>query len=92
MKIGVKKVVEVDLRKVHVYAKVCDSASYDYIDSQGDIIKSFDGDYVPSFFPGDHHGDYLDLEIDIETGQIINWKKPTPEQLKTLLAPKEDDE
>jgi len=46
--------------------------------------------YVPSFFPNDddgssHYGDYLILNIDAETGQIMNWKKPTQEQLQALL-------
>ena len=40
--------------------------------------------YVPSWFPNpraQHGGDYVKLEIDIETGQILNWKTPTPKQL-----------
>ena len=37
--------------------------------------------YVPDFFPGKHYGDYVLLNIDIETGQILNWKKPTEDQL-----------
>lgn len=91
MKVGIQKVVEVDVKRVHVHAKVCDSASYEFIDAQGDKVKDLDDSYVPSFFPGEHHGDYLILEIDIETGQILNWKKPTPQQLKDVLAPEEDE-
>lgn len=41
----------------------------------------YDG-YVPKFFPGDHYGDYVQLDIDIETGQILNWKKPSASDLK----------
>lgn len=41
--------------------------------------------YVPKFFPGQHYGDYVDLEIDISTGKIINWKKPTQAQLWELI-------
>jgi hypothetical protein len=34
---------------------------------------SYDG-YVPSFFPGEHFGDYVMLDIDPYTGKILNWK------------------
>jgi len=30
----------------------------------------------------EHYGDYVILEINIETGKIIGWKKPTQAQLK----------
>ncbi len=45
----------------------------------GKEISSYDG-YVPSWFP-EGGGDYVTLDIDIETGQIVNWKKPTQTQL-----------
>jgi hypothetical protein len=41
--------------------------------------------YVPSWFPNpqtEHFGDYVQLTIDLETGQILNWKRPTQAQLK----------
>jgi hypothetical protein len=37
---------------------------------------------VPDFFPGNHKGDYLIFEIDIETGKILNWNKPSEEDLQ----------
>lgn len=37
--------------------------------------------YVPDFFPGQHYGDYVQFDVDIDTGQILNWKKPTTKQL-----------
>lgn len=42
--------------------------------------KSYDG-YVPSFFPGEHYGDYVELEIELATGKILNWKVPTAKDL-----------
>lgn len=45
--------------------------------------KDYDG-YVPEWFPHpntSHYGDYVILEINPETGQILNWKKPTATQL-----------
>jgi hypothetical protein len=50
----------------------------------GKIIGSYDG-YVPDWFPRpgvEHYGDYVELTIDIETGQIVGWKKPTKKQLE----------
>lgn len=38
--------------------------------------------YVPDFFPEEHYGDYVYLDIDVNTGKITNWKKPTKTQLK----------
>ena len=49
------------------------------------FAASFDGKdcdgYVPDFFPGNHYGDYVMLDIDVDTGRITNWKKPTAKQL-----------
>jgi hypothetical protein len=43
--------------------------------------KEYNG-YVPDFFPEQHYGDYVELLIDIDSGQILNWKKPTAKDLK----------
>jgi len=37
--------------------------------------------YVPEFFPGEHFGDYVELDIEMETGKILNWKQPTKKDL-----------
>ena len=41
-------------------------------------------DYVPDFFPENHYGDYIEFHIDIDSGVIVNWKRPTKVQLKKL--------
>ena len=52
------------------------------IDKDGDQIgKDYNG-YVPNWMPGQHYGDYILLDIDVETGKILNWKPPTEFQLK----------
>jgi hypothetical protein len=56
--------------------------------SSREIIGEHDG-YVPAWFPNPqtkHYGDYVELEIDIETGQILNWKKPTTAQLHETFS------
>lgn len=43
--------------------------------------REYDG-YVPDFFPGEHYGDYVELEIELATGKILNWKVPTEKDLE----------
>lgn len=38
--------------------------------------------YVPDFMPGEHYGDYVFLNIDLDTGRITNWEVPTTEELE----------
>ena len=51
----------------------------------GKSLGEYYGGYVPKWFPNptiQHWGDYVEMEIDIDTGRIINWKKPSAAQLK----------
>ena len=41
--------------------------------------------YVPDFMPEHHYGDYVELDIDVDSGQIINWKVPTDKVLEQQL-------
>ena len=41
----------------------------------GKKVKSHDG-YVPDFMPGEHYGDYVEMDIDLDTGEILNWIVP----------------
>ena len=88
-----KKIVEtVDVRSIQVHAKVCDSGCYTLKDQNGKDIASRD-DYVPSFFPEEHYGDYIILDIELETGKILNWKKPIEQDVSRAfnLIEGEDD-
>lgn len=76
MKIGKKKVVEVEAKELRIYTKVCDGFSASLHDQDGQKIADHEG-YVPKMMPGEHYGDYVILNIDIDTGQITNWKKPS---------------
>lgn len=77
-----KKVVEtVEVEYVEVHCKVSDSGCYTLKDKGGNTIGSSREDYVPSFFPDQHYGDYLILNINLETGQIMNWKRPNEEEV-----------
>jgi hypothetical protein len=39
----------------------------------------------------EHWGDYVMLDIDIETGQIVNWKKPTQDELDETFKGESED-
>lgn len=56
---------------------------------EGSEFKGEHDGYVPQWFPNpnvQHYGDYVQLDIDIETGRILNWKKPTKAQLKETFT------
>jgi hypothetical protein len=42
--------------------------------------------YVPDFFPGQHYGDYVLLEVDVDTGKIVNWKVPPQEEVDHVFG------
>lgn len=50
----------------------------------GKEVKTHDG-YVPNFMPEEHYGDYVELDIDIDTGNIVNWCTPSEDELDTQL-------
>jgi len=86
MKLSIKKEVNVEAKTILVHVKVRDAGSYVLLDDKKETIKEIDDEYVPSFFPGEHYGDYLILDIDIETGKINNWKKPSSEEIEQWLG------
>lgn len=85
MKINQQKTVEVEAKTLAIHIKIRDEFGARLLDQDGEEIYEWDDTYVPGFMPGDHCGDYLILDIDIETGQITNWRKPTPEQLMECM-------
>ena len=59
-----------------IYCKVRDCFTGQVVAEDGSVIWDQDDGYVPSFMPGDHHGDYVILDIDIHTGRVLNWRSP----------------
>jgi len=72
---------------VSIVAKCSDQCYTELKDKDGRIIASHNG-YVPEFMR-EHYGDYIQLEIDLTTGRILNWKKPTA---KVLAKPTSNSE
>ncbi|BFI46026.1 hypothetical protein YKD1_24450 [Yersinia pseudotuberculosis] len=79
--LGIK--VDIDVKRIKTCIKVRDTY---VIGVDGNSIGSIENQYVPDLFPGQHYGDYLELDIDIETGQILNWKPPFPSELEQLVS------
>lgn len=90
MKLEAKKTVEVEAKTLKVHLKVCDMFCAQLLDQHGEILQDYEG-YVPDFMPGKHYGDYVILDIDVDTGKIINWNVPTKEQLQEFIEQKVDD-
>ena len=72
------------VKTISICGKTSDRCSISYKNDKGTTIGESDG-YVPNFMPNEHYGDYIELDIDIETGQILNWKKPTQKELKDSM-------
>lgn len=65
-------------------AKCSDLFGASFKDTSGATVAEYDG-YVPAFFPEEHYGDYVQLDIDLATGQILNWKKPSLKAINQAL-------
>ncbi len=81
MELDVMMPQKVVVKTVKVHVKVTDMGNYTLCDYLDRPIAEKSEDYVPGFFPGDHHGDYLILDIDLDTGKITNWVTPKAEDV-----------
>lgn len=62
----------------------CSDACYSELLVNGTQVKVQDR-YVPSIMPG-RDSDYIELHIDIKTGQILNWVVPNSEELDQFIS------
>jgi len=90
MKIKIKATKEIDVKMMNLHLKVRDEFHADFVDADGNEVLCY-SDYVPDFMPGDHYGDYVILDIDLDTGMIKNWKKIDPDDLAKLFNKDEDE-
>ena len=90
MKINQQKTVQVDVKTVSIYCKVSDRFTYQLKDAEGAIVHYQDDGYVPDFMPGEHYGDYVILDIDLDTGMVTNWHKPTAAQIESAIKPQDE--
>ena len=66
-------------RILHISAKCSDLFS-GTLQEMGQPHRNYDG-YVPSFLTTDGDEDYVSLSIDVDTGKILNWKRPSQKTL-----------
>lgn len=90
MEINQTKQVKVQAKTLKIHLKVSDNFSARLVDQDGVEIFDQEDGYVPSFMPGTHYGDYVILDIDLDSGQVINWQKPSAQQIENWIAPQED--
>lgn len=85
MEIEIKKKEIVNAKTLRIHTKIRDRFSASLVDGdENEIVCQTDG-YVPDLMPGEHFGDYLLMDIDIETGKITNWEKPSAESLQKWI-------
>ena len=70
---------------IFVTAKCSDLCNVQFFNEDGTKVGESNG-YVPDFMPEEHWGDYVELEIEVATGKILNWKVPTQKELKDSMG------
>lgn len=83
--IATKKIVQVQAKTLKIHMKVSDRFSAVLVDQDGAEIYDQEDGYVPSFMPGEHYGDSVILDIDLDTGRITNWEPPTAEEIQEWI-------
>lgn len=82
IELEITKPQKVRAATLKIHCKVRDEFTASVVDEQGEEIFGQEDGYVWGFMPGCHYGDYLVLDIDLETGVVKNWKAPTAGQLQ----------
>ncbi len=72
------------IKTIEISAKCRDQFYISAHDADGATVAEGDG-YVPGFMPGEHYGDYVQLTIDVATGKILNWTKPSDRNILDSL-------
>lgn len=88
--IAMKKEIQVEAKVLKIYCKVCDNFTASLADQNGEEIHVQEDGYVPGFMPGEHYGDYLILDIDLDSGKVLNWKPPTAKAIQDWMSKDED--
>lgn len=85
MELNISQPTKVNVTTLKVHCKVSDNFTCSLLSATGTELATQEQDYVPAFMPGTHYGDYIILDIDIDTGAITNWRPPTVEQLEAFI-------
>lgn len=91
MEITATKTVQVQAKTLAIHLKVRDEFCATILDENGAELGGQEDGYVPKFMPGDHYGDYVILNIDLDTGQVTNWKTPPVDQIERFIRGADED-
>lgn len=86
MEINRKVTVPVQAKTLSIHCKVCDCFTAHVLDQDGKELGGQSDGCVPGFMPGTHYGDYLILDIDLDSGQVTNWKAPSAEAIEAFIG------
>jgi hypothetical protein len=75
--------------RIYISAKCSDMCDAVLYDNNGYALKYHDG-YVPDIIPNSYN-DYVELDIELETGKILNWKVPTKEEIDDFINLKDNE-
>jgi hypothetical protein len=78
--------VPAEAKTLSICCKVSDMFTAHVLDANGQELGGQDDGYVPEFMPGKHYGDYVMLDIDLDTGTITNWETPAPEAIEKFIG------
>jgi hypothetical protein len=70
-------------KNVLVVNAKCSDGFWGALEVDGVRVGEYHG-YVPEMVNGHDDEDYVKLRIDIDTGQILNWKKPSKKELSAF--------
>ena len=85
IELNITRPAKVQAATIHIYCKVRDKFTASIKDTDGNEICGQEDGYVWDLMPGQHYGDYVILDIDLVTGQVLNWETPTAEQIQELV-------
>ncbi|MBC9180217.1 hypothetical protein [Pseudoroseomonas ludipueritiae] len=88
--VNIYKPVKVQAKTLKIHIKVRDMFTASVEDQHGDELAQYEG-YVPRFMPGEHFGDYLILDINMDTGTITNWEVPSSDEIEKFLKKAQEE-
>lgn len=77
------------MRILSMTVKCSDQFYADLKDGDQYVVNGYEG-YVPDFFPDDHYGDYVILDIDVDTGRIVNWRTDASPMVNRFIKDNQD--
>lgn len=85
VEVNIVRPMNTEVNMLRIFIKVRDEGSYTLFTGEGgDTVADAVETYVPPFVPGGP-GDYIAMDIDINTGQILNWVQPSSRTLEKWI-------